>query len=153
MRDDTPDRWGEELGAPRTWLLYQITAPVLSRGVRVVSPLRFRTFPEPWLRPGFAPLFGDATPTEWLKTGAGQFKRLATPWARRVLRPTDQGVSHPSPPHSPLRRFAHSPTRLITVHFPKPSDGYRLRRLGRLPRGPCAPDQSKAAQRFEPLLE
>jgi hypothetical protein len=47
------DRWGEELGAPRTWLLYQLNAPVLSRSVRVVSPPRFRTLPELWLRPGF----------------------------------------------------------------------------------------------------
>jgi hypothetical protein len=40
---------------------------------------------------GFAQSFGDAAPTERLKTGAGEFKRLATPWARRVFRPTGSG--------------------------------------------------------------
>jgi hypothetical protein len=44
MGDDTPDRWGEELGAPRTWLLYQLNAPVLSRSVRVVPPSPIRRF-------------------------------------------------------------------------------------------------------------
>jgi hypothetical protein len=34
---------------------------------------------------------GEATCTARLKTGAGQFERLAESWARRVLRPTDQG--------------------------------------------------------------
>jgi len=34
---------------------------------------------------------GDATYTARLKTGAGQFKRLAESWARRVLCPTSQG--------------------------------------------------------------
>jgi hypothetical protein len=48
---------------------------------------------------GFALPFGDATPTARLKTGAGQFKRLATPWARRVLRTTDQGIIA----HTPIR--------------------------------------------------
>ena len=43
-------------------------------------------------------------PTERLKTGAGEFKRLAKPWARRVLRPTDQG-------DSPFRPFAVSSNR------------------------------------------
>jgi hypothetical protein len=35
-----------------------------------------------------------ATFTARLKTGAGQFKRLAESSARRVLRPTDQGSRH-----------------------------------------------------------
>jgi len=39
---------------------------------------------------------GDATYTARLKTGAGQFKRLAESWARRVLRPTGQGFSRVS---------------------------------------------------------
>jgi len=38
-----PDRWGEELGAPRTGLLYMTSAPVLSRSVRVPSS-SFRRF-------------------------------------------------------------------------------------------------------------
>ena len=59
------------------------------------------------------------TSTERLKTGAGQFKRLATPWTRRVLRPTDQGDSHPPSPFrrhaiSPIRRFA-APYRTLTA--------------------------------------
>jgi len=39
---------------------------------------------------------GDATYTARLKTGAGQFKQLAESWARRVLRPTDQGFRRAS---------------------------------------------------------
>jgi len=47
---------------------------------------------------GSSKSMGDATYTARLKTGAGQFKRLAGSRARRVLRPTDQGpdVSPPS---------------------------------------------------------
>ena len=46
----------------------------------------------------------DATYTARLKTGAGQSKRLALSWARRVFRPTDQG----------LRRAPLLAPRLIT---------------------------------------
>jgi len=39
MRRPAADRWGEELGAPR-FIELDESAPVLSRSVRVVSPLR-----------------------------------------------------------------------------------------------------------------
>jgi hypothetical protein len=38
---------------------------------------------------------GDATYTARLKTGAGQSKRLALSWARRVLRPTGKESDPP----------------------------------------------------------
>jgi hypothetical protein len=94
-------------------LLYRITAPVLSRFVREASPMRFRTYQSRGYDRVFAPSFGDATPTEQLKTGAGQFKRLATPLARRVLRPTDQGGAS-----SPHRSFAVSPKHPADAIFP-----------------------------------
>jgi hypothetical protein len=75
---------------------------------------------------GFALSFGNATPTERLKTGAGQFKRLATPWTRRVLRPTDQGDSHPSFAHSPIHRHAHSPFRCRLPHPNRPEPHRRI---------------------------
>jgi hypothetical protein len=77
--------------------------------------MRFRTYQSRGYDRGFAPSFGDATPTERLKTGAGQFERLATPWARRVLRPTDQGgLDSPVRAGAPYRRFGHSPFRQST---------------------------------------
>jgi hypothetical protein len=81
-------------------LLDQLTAPVLSRSVRVLSPLRLRTYRNCGYDRGFAPSFGDATPTARLKTGAGQFKRLATHGRAEFFAPPIR-ASSPTRPFAP----------------------------------------------------
>jgi hypothetical protein len=70
--------------------------------------------------------WGEVTPTARLKTGAGQSQRLATPFARRVFRPTGRGVItralslYRPIALSPYRRIALSPYRRIAVSPTRP---------------------------------